>query len=122
MWSVTLKRSSEILADENGNFFREKGKFVKFSRKSKFFSKIGGRNLKQGGERHHGLKGGWTPLPSDLKKELLNSLPPYIGCFHVVFYSIIYFIICLRLDSPRIFTEPLRGHIDEIFYVMRKTY
>ena len=35
--------------DENGKFFREKGKFVKFSRKSQNFSKIGG-NLKQGGK------------------------------------------------------------------------
>ena len=38
------KGSSEILVDENGKFFREKGKFVKFSRKSKFFSKIGGKS------------------------------------------------------------------------------
>src|SRR6218665_3377410 len=43
------KRSSEILADENGKFFREKGKFQKFSRKSKKIRKYGG-NLKQGGK------------------------------------------------------------------------
>src|SRR6218665_1563832 len=45
---MTKKRSSEILADKNGKFFREKVTFLKFSRKSKIFSKIGG-NLKQGG-------------------------------------------------------------------------
>src|SRR6218665_2894228 len=34
LWSMTKKRSSEILADENG----------KFSRKSQNFSKIGGKS------------------------------------------------------------------------------
>ena len=38
------------MADENGKFCREKVKFLKFSRKSKNFSKIGGENLKQGGK------------------------------------------------------------------------
>src|SRR6218665_3965416 len=51
---------TKILADENGKFFLEKVKFVKFSRKSEIFSKIGG-NLKQGGNASW-PQGGWTPL------------------------------------------------------------
>jgi len=48
------------LADENGKFFREKAKFVKFSRKSQNFSKIGGKS-ETGGEMHHGLRGDGRP-------------------------------------------------------------
>jgi len=37
---MTKKKSSEILADENGKFFRENVKFVKFSQESqKIFRK-----------------------------------------------------------------------------------
>ena len=57
MWSMGKKRSSDILADENGKFFREKVKFLKFSRKSKNLSKIEVENLKQGEKMHHGLRG-----------------------------------------------------------------
>src|SRR6218665_502431 len=46
--SMTKKRSSEILADENQEIFREKVKLLKFFSKSENFSKIAG-NLKQGG-------------------------------------------------------------------------
>ena len=49
------KGSSEILADEKREIFREKLTFRTFSTKFKFFSKIGG-NLKQG-EMHHALRG-----------------------------------------------------------------
>ena len=50
MWSMTKKKSSEILADENQEIFREKVKLRKFSTESENFSKIGGGNLKQGGK------------------------------------------------------------------------
>ena len=49
MWLMTKKRSSEILADENQEIFREKVKLRKFSSEPEIFSKIGG-NLKQGGK------------------------------------------------------------------------
>ena len=55
MWSMTKKKSSEILADENGEFFREKVKFLKFYRKSKNISKIGGKS-ETGVKMHHGLR------------------------------------------------------------------
>src|SRR6218665_2590410 len=54
---MTKKRSSEILADENRKFCREK---VKFPQSLNFFSKIGG-NLKQWGKMHHGLRGDGRP-------------------------------------------------------------
>src|SRR6218665_3554724 len=41
---MTKKRSSEILADENGKFFREKVKCYKFSKESKKNSKTGGKS------------------------------------------------------------------------------
>ena len=47
MWSMTKKRSSEILANENRKMFREKITFRKFSPESEYLSKIGG-NMKQG--------------------------------------------------------------------------
>jgi len=46
---MTKKRSSEILADESQEIFREKVKLSKFVRKSENFSEMGG-NLKQGGK------------------------------------------------------------------------
>jgi len=54
------KRSLEILADENGKFFREKGTFFKFSRKSQKFSKIGEKS-ETGGNASWPQRG-WTPL------------------------------------------------------------
>src|SRR6218665_3582496 len=57
---MTEKRSSEILADENGEIFREKVKVRKFSIESENFSKIGG-NLKQRGSATWSQRG-WTPL------------------------------------------------------------
>jgi len=56
VWSMAKKRSSEILADENGEICREK---ITFSRDLENFSKIG-ENLKQG-EMHHGLRGDGRP-------------------------------------------------------------
>ena len=45
MWSMTKKkRSSEILADESQEIFREKVKLYKFFRKSENFSEIGGKS------------------------------------------------------------------------------
>ena len=59
LWSMTKKRSSEILADENREIFREKVKFWKFSRVWKFLENRG----KSETEGNAGsLKGGWTPL------------------------------------------------------------
>ena len=46
LWSMTKRRSSEILADENRKFW-EKVTFVKFFTHSEKISKTGG-NLKQG--------------------------------------------------------------------------
>jgi len=46
---MTKKRSSEILADENHEIFREKVKLRKFSTESEIFSKIGGKS-KTGGK------------------------------------------------------------------------
>jgi len=85
LWSMTKKkkkRSSEILADEDREIFREKVKlhgglapswqeFSKFSTQSENFSKIGG-NLKQG-EMHHGLRGMDAPV----------YLLPYIGFYNL---------------------------------------
>ena len=68
MWPMTKKRSSEIFADENGKFFREKVKFLEFSRKSEKFSKIGG-NLKHGEGNASWPQGGWTPLTAKVKNE-----------------------------------------------------
>ena len=65
------RRSSEILADENGKFFREKIKCKKFSRKSINFSKIGG-NLKQGGENASWPQGGMDAPVSALLSEYAN--------------------------------------------------
>ena len=42
LWSITKKRLSEILADENVKNFREKVKFENVSKDSEKFSKIGG--------------------------------------------------------------------------------
>src|SRR6218665_623738 len=53
--SMTKKRSSEMLADENRKNFWEKVKFRKFSTESENLSKIGG-SLK-----HHGLRGDGCP-------------------------------------------------------------
>ena len=59
MWSMTKKRSSEILADENREIFREKIKFKKILQ-SENFSKIGGKS--ETGEIASWPQGGWTPL------------------------------------------------------------
>src|SRR6218665_648478 len=61
LWSMTKKRSSEILAGENGQFFREKVKLLKFSRKSKNWSKIGGKS-ETWGENASWPQRGWTLL------------------------------------------------------------
>src|SRR6218665_808286 len=69
---MTKKRPSEIkfLADENQEIFREKVKLRKFSTESENLSKIG-ENLKQGGEMHHGLRGGMdAPACSHLSRVL----------------------------------------------------
>jgi len=68
---MTKKRSSEILADENGKLFLEKEKFVKFSRKSKIFSKIGGKSETEG-EMHHGLRGMDAPVWMDSEADDLR--------------------------------------------------
>ena len=44
MWSMTKKRSSEILPDENGKSFQEKVKLGKFPTESEIFSEIGGKS------------------------------------------------------------------------------
>jgi len=49
-------RSSEILADENRKFFREKVTFWKFATESENLSKIGGKS-EIGGKMHHVLRG-----------------------------------------------------------------
>jgi len=54
------KRSSEILADENRKFCREKVTFQKFHRKSKKISKTGGKS--ETGGNASWPQGGWTPL------------------------------------------------------------
>ena len=77
MWSMTKKRSSEILADENREIFREKVKFRNFSTESENFSKIGG-NLKQGGNASW-PQGGWTHLPPSFQirthdPQILNQI------------------------------------------------
>ena len=64
-WSVTKKRSSEILADENLIFFVKRPNRGNFPRSPKLFSKIGG-NLKQG----HCLRG-----MDALGKDGLSHLP-----------------------------------------------
>src|SRR6218665_2574342 len=60
LWSMTKKRSSEILTDENGKIFREKVKFLKSPRKFKKFSKTGGKS--ETGGKCIMASGGWTPL------------------------------------------------------------
>ena len=65
---MSKKRSSEILADENGTFFRDKVKFLKFSRKSKNRG-----NLEQGGKCIM-ASGGWTPLFEIEIAYILNRL------------------------------------------------
>ena len=54
MWAMTKERSSEILADENKEFFREKVKLRKFSSENRGESETGG-------EMHHGLRGDGRP-------------------------------------------------------------
>ena len=49
LWSMTKKRSSEILADESQEIVREKVKLLKIFRKSENFSEIGGKS-ETGGE------------------------------------------------------------------------
>jgi len=51
---MTKKKSSEILADENQEIFREKVKMRKFSPESENCKKIGGK-------MHHGLRGDGRP-------------------------------------------------------------
>jgi len=57
---MTKRRSSESLADENGEIFREKVKFLKFSRDSEIFLKIGEKS--ETGKKCIMASGGWTPL------------------------------------------------------------
>jgi len=57
---MTKKKSSEILADESEETFREKVKLSKFFRKSENFSEIGG-NLKQRGENASWSQGDGRP-------------------------------------------------------------
>jgi len=61
LWAMTKKKSSEILADENRKFFREKVKSLEFFTESENVSKTEGKS-ETGGEMHHGLREGWTPL------------------------------------------------------------
>ena len=58
--STTKKRSSEILADENQEIFREKVKFRKFVTESEIFRKQRGKSETRG-EMHHGLRGDGRP-------------------------------------------------------------
>ena len=61
LWSMTKKRSSEILADENKEIFREKVKLTTFSTESENFSKIGGKSETGVGNASWSQRG-WTPL------------------------------------------------------------
>ena len=67
---MTKKRSSEILADENGKLFREKVKFLKFSRNSKKISKIGWKSETGGGNASWLQRGNGRPCrllePTDI--------------------------------------------------------
>jgi len=63
LWSLTKKRLSDILADENREIFREKIKFVKFSRVWKFFENRGKPETE---EKCIMASGGWTPLEAYL--------------------------------------------------------
>src|SRR6218665_2027734 len=75
---MTKKKSSEMLADENREMFREKVQILKFSSESEIFSKIGG-NLKQG-EMHHGLRGDGRPCPlPPFHKSVHSSCPFDLG-------------------------------------------
>src|SRR6218665_2504037 len=58
---MTKKRSSEILADESEEIFRQKVKLLQIFRKSENFSEIGGKS-ETGGENASWSQGGWTPL------------------------------------------------------------
>jgi len=60
---MTKKRSSEILADEKGTFFREKVKFLKFSESQKIFEN---RGKSETGGNASWPQGGWTPLASNI--------------------------------------------------------
>ena len=91
--SQWLKRSSEILADENRKNFLGKGKIKKNFMESENISEIGG-NLKQGGNASLPL-GGWMPL---------NLCPMKYHCVHFVtlsYTAILHSIIVTVTGSRR---------------------
>src|SRR6218665_728293 len=57
-----------------GNFSRENGKFLKFSRKSPKISKIGGK-FETGGKMHHGLRG--MDAPGEGRRFSTHPLNPH---------------------------------------------
>jgi len=65
-----------ILADENGKFFREKGNFLTFSRKSKKNLKIGGKS-ETGGKCIMASEGMDAPGCSAVHMNMLSTLTLY---------------------------------------------
>jgi len=92
---MTKKRSSEILADENGKFCREKVKCLKFSTKSKKFPKIGG-NPKQGIKlTTFQTKGVECPTNTLLKVSIVLLSVCYVTALFwalTVFYAVCFYI------------------------------
>src|SRR6218665_2666863 len=95
--SITKKRSSDILADENREIFRERYNLENFPESGKF-SKIGGGNLKQGGKCIM-ASGGWTPLHQVTIKVLVGTAILACSFIHSFIRSFVHSFITLTVRS-----------------------
>src|SRR6218665_3375503 len=77
---MTKKKVVRNFGDRKSGNLSGKGQICKiFHRVLKFFENSGG-NRKEGGETHHGIRGGWTPLSIAIAiPPLWNNLPPVLG-------------------------------------------